>query len=136
MAVAVACIIGALQILFWFCIVENKIVISDHQQQPQQQDHDLNHHVASVVRRVEHSNDSKDSSLAGSMRKRRQQITTQQEEQFDRSRPIYVDFGLSDAADTAHHLSMGYSVVAVDAFLPWIVKAKEKFVNELQSHRL
>ncbi len=74
--------------------------------------------------------------MTGSQQKLGDQLDPGQEEQFERSRPIYIDFGLSDAADTAHHLSMGYSVVAVDAFLPWIVKAKEKFVNELQSHRL
>lgn len=74
--------------------------------------------------------------LAGSLAKLRQQITADQEEHFDRSKPIYIDFGLSDGADTAHHLSKGYSVVAVDAFLPWISKAKEKFASEIAANRL
>lgn len=74
--------------------------------------------------------------LAGSLAKLRQQVTLDQEELFDRSKPIYIDFGLSDAKDTDLYLSKGYSVVSVDAFMPWIEKAKEKFTAEIAANRL
>ena len=74
--------------------------------------------------------------LFSSMKRLRQQLEPGQEENFDRSKPIYLDFGLSDAADTGHYLSKGFSVVSVDAFSPWIQKAKEKFATEIASNRL
>ena len=74
--------------------------------------------------------------LAGSLAKLRKQLSPGQEEQFDRTKPIYIDFGLSDAADTGHHLSKGYSVVAVDAFPSWIHRAQETFAPEIANHRL
>jgi hypothetical protein len=43
-----------------------------------------------------------------SLSKLRSLLDPGQEEQFDRSRPLYVDFGLSDAVDTGLHLSRGY----------------------------
>ena len=96
---------------------------SSHQQEPQQPSTTVN-------------NNSNNLALAGSLAKLRKQLTPGQEEQFARSKPIYIDLGLSDAADTAHHLSKGYSVVAVDAFLPWIHKAQERFATEIAQNRL
>jgi hypothetical protein len=72
----------------------------------------------------------------GSLLKLRKQLAPDQEANFDRSQKIYVDFGLSDAKDTELHLSKGYSVASVDAFLPWITKAKEKFCKEIAQNRL
>jgi hypothetical protein len=72
----------------------------------------------------------------GSLLKLRNQLAPDQEANFDRSQKIYVDFGLSDAKDTELHLSKGYSVASVDAFLPWITKAKEKFSKEIAQNRL
>ncbi|OEU11141.1 hypothetical protein FRACYDRAFT_246252 [Fragilariopsis cylindrus CCMP1102] len=46
--------------------------------------------------------------------------------------PIYVDFGLSDGKDTKFHLSKGYSTVSVDAYTPWIDKAKNEFHQEIK----
>jgi hypothetical protein len=39
---------------------------------------------------------------------------------------LYFDFGLSMGLDTDVYLGKGYSVVSVDAFLPWVQKAREK----------
>ena len=49
--------------------------------------------------------------------------------------PIYVDFGLSDGKDTKFHLSKGYSTVSVDAYAPWIDKAKNEFQQEIKDGR-
>uniref|UniRef100_A0A7S4M5P7 Methyltransferase FkbM domain-containing protein n=1 Tax=Odontella aurita TaxID=265563 RepID=A0A7S4M5P7_9STRA len=49
--------------------------------------------------------------------------------------PIYFDFGLSDGKDTKFHLSKGYSTVSVDAFAPWIEKAKGEFETEVRDGR-
>lgn len=49
--------------------------------------------------------------------------------------PLYIDFGLSDGADTRHHLSRGYSTISVDAYAPWIEKAKEEFKDEVNDGR-
>ena len=48
--------------------------------------------------------------------------------------PIYFDFGLSDGKDTKFHLSKGYSTVSVDAYAPWIEKAKGEFEASLNLH--
>jgi hypothetical protein len=50
---------------------------------------------------------------------------------------LYFDFGLSMGLDTKLYLSKGYSVVSVDAFLPWVEKARKdhsKAVNH--DHKL
>ena len=49
--------------------------------------------------------------------------------------PIYVDFGLSDGKDTKFHLSKGNSTVSVDAYTPWIDKAKNEFQQEIKDGR-
>jgi hypothetical protein len=73
---------------------------------------------------------------ARSLEKLHRQVTLEQVANFDRSKPIYVDFGMSDASDTAFHLSLGDSVVSVDAYLPWVEKARERFQDEIQQNRL
>jgi hypothetical protein len=74
--------------------------------------------------------------LSGSLAKLYQQVPKAQADSFDRSKPLYLDFGLSDAADTNEYLAKGYSVVAVDAFLPWVDKAKKRFASEMEANRL
>jgi hypothetical protein len=55
--------------------------------------------------------------LSGSLAKfLYQQVPKAQAGTLDRSKPLYLDFGLSDAADTSVYLAKGYSAVAVDAF--------------------
>jgi hypothetical protein len=50
---------------------------------------------------------------------------------------LYFDFGLSMGLDTDVYLGKGYSVVSVDAFLPWVEKAREKNSKFLYSdHKL
>ena len=49
--------------------------------------------------------------------------------------PIYFDFGLSDGKDTKFYLSQGYSTVSVDAYAPWIDKAKNDFKDEINDGR-
>jgi hypothetical protein len=56
-----------------------------------------------------------------------QQLEPTQNEQFDRSRPIFVDMGLNTGLDTLYHLEQDYSVVSVDAFTPHVVKFKSNF---------
>lgn len=85
---------------------------------------------------AEQSSKAKDVDFSGSLAKLYQQVPKAQVDSFDRSKPLYLDFGLSDAADTALYLSKGYSVVAVDAFLPWIDKAKKRFESEIATNRL
>jgi hypothetical protein len=74
--------------------------------------------------------------FSGSLAKLYQQVPKAQVDSFDRSKPLYLDFGLSDAADTALYLNKGYAAVAVDAFLPWIEKAKKRFESEMAANRL
>ena len=49
--------------------------------------------------------------------------------------PLYIDIGLSDGKDTKFYLSRGYSTVSVDAFAPWIAKARENFETEIKQGR-
>lgn len=73
--------------------------------------------------------------LFKSLAKLRQQVGETQIANWDRSRPIYIDLGLSDAKDTELFLSKGYSTLSVDAYLPWIETARTKFAAEIASHR-
>jgi len=87
------------------------------------------------------NNADADNKLSPAMRMSTRKLKDQlaipgQLEKFDRTRPIYVDIGLSDGADTAYRLSQGDSVVSVDAFSPWIEKAKDRFKEEIQNNRL
>lgn len=74
--------------------------------------------------------------LAVSMEKLYRQVTREQVANFDRDRPIYIDFGLSDGKDTALYLSKGYSAVSVDAYDHWIRLARSKFKSEIAANRL
>jgi hypothetical protein len=75
-------------------------------------------------------------SLEKSMSKLHEQNSQELVEAWHRSRPIYLNFGLSDAKDTELYLSKkGYNTLSVEAFLPWIDKAKTKFAEEIKSNR-